>query len=85
VFFVVASLAQAVLVFWGVISMPITFSLFSLGIVAVMAYEMSLDVQRAAQLSDDLRESEARLRDITFSMGDWVWEVNDKGSIPTVR
>jgi len=31
----------------------------------VMAYEMSLDVQRAAQLSDDLRESEARLRDIT--------------------
>jgi PAS domain S-box-containing protein len=79
VFFVMASLAQAVLVFWGVISMPITFSLFSLGIVAVMAYEMSLDVQRAAQLSDDLRESEARLRDITFSMADWVWEVNERG------
>jgi len=79
VFFVVASLAQAVLVFWGVISMPITFSLFSLGIVAAMAFEMSLDVQRAAQLSDNLRESEARLRDITFSMADWVWEVDEKG------
>jgi len=78
-FFLVASLMQSVLVFWGILSMPITFSFFSLGIVAVMAYEMSLDVQRAAQLFDDLRESEARLRDITFSMADWVWEVDEKG------
>jgi PAS domain S-box-containing protein len=78
-FFLVASLMQSVLVFWGILSMPITFSFFSLGIVSVMAYEMSLDVQRATQLSDGLLESEARLRDITFSMGDWVWEVNDKG------
>jgi PAS domain S-box-containing protein len=77
--FLVASLLQSVLVFWGILSMPITFSFFSLGIVAVMAHEMSLDVQRAAQLSDDFRESEARLRDITFSMGDWVWEVDEKG------
>jgi PAS domain S-box-containing protein len=78
-FFVVASLVQSVLVLWGVVSMPITISFFFLGIVAVTAYEMSLDVHRSAQLAQNLRESEARLRDITFSMGDWVWEVNEKG------
>jgi PAS domain S-box-containing protein len=78
-FFLVASLMQSVLVFWGMLSMPITFSFFSLAIVSVMAYEMSRDVRRAEQLSDDLRESEARLLDITFSMADWVWEVDEKG------
>jgi PAS domain S-box-containing protein len=78
-FFVVASMVQVVLVFWGVVSMPITISVFFLGIVAVTAYEMSRDVQRAAQLARELRESEARLRDIIFSMGDWMWEVDDKG------
>lgn len=78
-FFLMASLMQSALVFWGMLPMPITFSFFSLGIVSVMAYEMSLDIQRAAQLSDDFSESEARLRDIMFSMGDWVWEVDEKG------
>ncbi|NTW58170.1 MAG: PAS domain S-box protein [Nitrospirae bacterium] len=78
-FFLVASLAQSVLVFWGILPIPITFSFFSLAIVSVMAYEMSLDVQRAAQLSNDLRESEARLRDVTFSMAEWVWELDEKG------
>ena len=77
-FFVLASLTQSVLVFWGIVSMPITISVFFLGIVAITAYEMSLDVRRAAQLSNDLRESEARLRDIMFSVGDWVWEVDEK-------
>ena len=78
-FFVVSSMVQAVMVFWGFVSMPITISFFFLGIVVVTAYEMSLDVHRSAQLAQNLRESEARLRDITFSMGDWVWEVDEKG------
>jgi PAS domain S-box-containing protein len=78
-FFVVASMVQAVLVLWGIVSMPITISFFFLGIVALTAYEMSLEVHRSARLAQDLRESEARLRDITFSMGDWVWEVDEKG------
>jgi two-component system, NarL family, sensor histidine kinase UhpB len=77
-FFLVASLAQSVLVFWGTLSLPITFSFFSLGIVSVMAYEMSRDVRRAGQLSDDLRESEARMKDIIFNVEDWVWEVDEK-------
>ncbi len=62
VFLVAASMVQAALVFWLGVHMPITISFFSLGIVVAIAYEMSLDVQRAAQLSDDLHESEAALR-----------------------
>jgi PAS domain S-box-containing protein len=54
-------------------------SFFFMGIVTAIVYEMSLDVLRAATLSDDLRRSEARLRDITFSMADWVWEVDERG------
>ena len=30
-------------------------------------------------IEKNLLESEARLRDITFSMADWVWEVDEKG------
>ena len=78
-FFVVASMVQAIMVFWGFVSMPITISFFFLGIVVVTAYEMSLDVHRSVQLAENLRDSETRLRDITFSMGDWVWEVDEKG------
>jgi PAS domain S-box-containing protein len=78
-FFLAASLIQSVLVFRGILLMPITFSFFSLGIVSVMAYEMSRDVHRAAQLAQNLGESEARMKDIIFSVGDWVWEVDEKG------
>jgi len=31
------------------------------------------------RVEDALVESEGRLRDITFSMGDWVWEVDENG------
>lgn len=62
VFFVTASMVQAALVFWWHVPMPITISFFSLGVVVAIAYEMSLDMQRAAQLSSDLQVSEAALR-----------------------
>jgi signal transduction histidine kinase len=61
-FFLVASLMQSVLVFRGILLMPITFSFFSLGIVSVLAYEMSQDVRQAAQLAQSLGKSEAALR-----------------------
>lgn len=60
VFFVVGALFQSMLVFWGVIPGPILVSVFYVGVVAAMGFELSRDVLRAAELSDELRESEER-------------------------
>jgi two-component system, LuxR family, sensor kinase FixL len=76
VFFVVAGTVQAILVFWGMIHIPITASLFFMAIVAAMGYELSQDVFRAARLSDDLRDSEERmsLAAEAANLGMWVWD-----------
>ena len=37
------------------------------------------DVTDRRRAEEALRESEERLRDITFSMADWVWEVDENG------
>jgi PAS domain S-box-containing protein len=37
------------------------------------------DITERRRAEKALQESEARLRDITFSMADWVWEVNETG------
>ncbi|MGR4867948.1 sensor histidine kinase [Variovorax sp. LARHSF232] len=60
-FFALGGVGQAALVFWGVVEMPITVSLFSLGIVFAMAYELSRNVRHAAKLLHELRESEERM------------------------
>jgi len=62
-FFLLAGLGEAVLVFWGNLQAPIVFSLPSLGMIAVMAYELSHDVIRSSQLVLELQVSEAELRE----------------------
>src|SRR2546430_12636846 len=62
-FFVMAGTAEGVVITWGIISMPVTVSLFYQGIVATMAYELSYDVLRAARLAHRLQASEAGLRE----------------------
>ena len=37
------------------------------------------EITERRRTEEALRESEARLRDITFSMADWVWEVDENG------
>jgi PAS domain S-box-containing protein len=63
VLFVVMSTLQAVAVTWGIVSIPMTVSLFYLALVATMAYELSHDLIRAAALTRQLQASEASLRE----------------------
>jgi two-component system, LuxR family, sensor kinase FixL len=77
VFLALMGTGQAILVFWGIIAAPITASLFYMGIVAAMGFELSHDVLRAAELSEELRESEQRM-DLAASAADlglWVWDI----------
>jgi two-component system, LuxR family, sensor kinase FixL len=74
VFWAMAGTVQAILVLWGIIHAPITTSLFYMGIVAAMGYELSQDVLRAARLSDDLSESQQRmdLAAHAANLGIWI-------------
>jgi two-component system, LuxR family, sensor kinase FixL len=74
VFLAVAGTAQVILVLWGVINEPITTSLFYMGIVAAMGYELSQDLVRVARLSDELIESQQRMALATQAakLGIWV-------------
>lgn len=67
---------HSALVFWGVIQAPLTPSLFYLGTIAGMAYELSDEVLRAAKVSRDLLESERRieLASDAAGLGLWVWD-----------
>jgi PAS domain S-box-containing protein len=73
VFFVIAAAGQAILIFWGMIHMPVTASVFYIGIVGAMGYELSLDVLRAARLSHDLLESQQRLALATQAANLGIW------------
>src|SRR5262249_46978443 len=83
-FFVTSGTAQGMAIGWGLISMPITVSLFYQGLVIAMAYELSYDVLRAAQITRRLQASEAELREMQQRMdlaasaadlGLWVWDI----------
>src|SRR5207247_10569234 len=80
VLFVVGASAEAVLITWGIVFMPLTASLFYQGIVAAMAYELSYDVPRAARITRRLqasgvsvRESERRFRIVADSAPVLIW------------
>jgi two-component system sensor kinase FixL len=73
VFFVLAGSGQAVFIFWGNVSWPFTPSLFFLGIIAAMGYEVSGEVLRAVQLGRDLRarDQQVTLAAEAANMGFW--------------
>jgi signal transduction histidine kinase len=62
-FSILAALANAQPVVWGLVRLPFMFSLPYMCLVLVMAYELSRDVLRASQLVRDLQASEAGLRE----------------------
>ena len=63
VLLVVLASAQAVAMTWGIMATPLTVSLFYLILVAAMAYELSYDLIRTAQVTRKLQASEATLRE----------------------
>src|SRR5438876_1433208 len=86
VFFVLAATADAVLITWGIISMPLTASLFYQGIVAAMGYGLSYDLFRAAQLAKQFQASEAALHESeerinlvsnVANLGLWGWDIRN--------
>ena len=58
-FFISLGTAEGVVIGWGIISMPITVSLFCQGLVVAMAYQLSYDLIRAGRLAQQLQASEA--------------------------
>jgi PAS domain S-box-containing protein len=84
VLLVLLASTQAVAMTWGILATPLTVSLFYLILVAAMAYELSYDLIRAAQLTRQLQVSETELReahqrmDLATSaagLGLWVWDI----------
>jgi PAS domain S-box-containing protein len=76
VFFVLAATVQTMLTRWEVVHWPETACLFFLGIVVAMGYEMSREVYQAAQLSEELRQSQEWINLATDSagVGIWAWD-----------
>ena len=76
-FFMMASLARAVLVSWEGGNAPSTVSLFALGVVGVMGYALSADLLRAKQLVVELseREREADLVADAANLGTWTRDI----------
>jgi len=68
VLFALVSSIQAPMVYWGMVRMPVTASLFFTGMVAVMGYELGSEMLRASQLNRKLKESEAGLHEIEERM-----------------
>ena len=62
-FFTIAGTVEGITITWGIISMPLTASLFYQGLVVVMACELSYDVVHAAALARQLQVSDAGLRE----------------------
>jgi PAS domain S-box-containing protein len=57
--FTMAGMVEGITITWGIISMPLTASLFYQGLVVVMAYELSYNLLRAEVLTRRLQASEA--------------------------
>jgi PAS domain S-box-containing protein len=82
--FITAATADGVAVAWGIISMPVSVSLFYQAIVVAMACELSYDVLHAAAFARRLQaseaalgESEARINLVAnaANLGLWLWNI----------
>jgi two-component system sensor kinase FixL len=74
IFFLLAGSLQTALVFWGIVEWPLTPSLFYLGIIVAMAYELSGEALHARQLALALQASEQQMAHAAQAarLGFWV-------------
>jgi two-component system, LuxR family, sensor kinase FixL len=77
ILFTATGTGQAVLFLWGIVEAPMVVSLFFIGCLAAMSYELSEDVLRAARLSGELHDSQERMRLAAkaASLGLWEWDL----------
>jgi len=59
--FIGVGITQSILVFWGLVRMPLSASVFFLGMVLVMGFELSRDVLNAGALSKELKAQHREL------------------------
>jgi two-component system, LuxR family, sensor kinase FixL len=83
--FIATGTGQFVLAFWGIGVTPLTPSLFFLGVVGAMAYELSRDTIRAAQLSAGLQRSQQQLQAILDGAPSLVYVKNTQGRFTLVN
>jgi PAS domain S-box-containing protein len=75
--FSLIAVGQALLVVWGIIQVPFLACFAILGLLAVMGYELSSDIFRAAKLARELEISEKRfnLAADSANLGMWEWDL----------
>jgi two-component system, LuxR family, sensor kinase FixL len=77
IFFVLGATGETTLMLWQLVSWPFIASLPALATISAMAYELTLDAQRASELARELCESEQRLSLAAdaANLGIWVWDL----------
>jgi PAS domain S-box-containing protein len=84
ILFSLIAVGHAVLVVWGIITIPFLAGFPFLGLLAAMAYELSSDMLRAGQLARELKASEAALHNTergmelavnTAGIVAWTWDI----------
>jgi signal transduction histidine kinase len=69
VFFVTMGTLQAILGFWHLVDIPGGGSLYFLGMIVTMAFDLSLETKRAANLEVELRDTQERKRQQVAHLG----------------
>ncbi len=64
---------------WGAWDYVLKDRLVHLGHAVKNAIKLKAENEKKKLAEDALRESEKRFKDISFSMADWIWEVDEKG------
>ena len=68
VFYALISTGQSLLTFYGIVRVPYVGTIFFMGLIAVMGYELSGETIRASRLDRQLQKSEAELHEIEERM-----------------